>query len=142
MTAPRQVLPGTTYLVTRRCSQRQFLLRPSKRTNQIFGYLLAIAATRFRIEVHAFCVMSNHVHLVVTDTDARLPAFSQFLDSLVARTMNALLARWEHFWGPSSYSVRCRRQGRLRPGESRGSRAGPARPAVAGLLVRSGTDGR
>jgi putative transposase len=105
MTAPRQVLPGTTYLVTRRCSQRQFLLRPSKRTNQIFGYLLAIAATRFRIEVHAFCVMSNHVHLVVTDTDARLPAFSQFLDSLVARTMNALLARWEHFWGPSSYSA-------------------------------------
>jgi putative transposase len=105
MTAPRQVLPGTTYLVTRRCSQRQFLLRPSKFTNQTFGYLLAVAAPRFRIEVHAFCVMSNHVHLVVTDPDARLPAFSQFLDSLVARAMNALLGRWEHFWGPSSYSA-------------------------------------
>jgi putative transposase len=105
MTAPRQVLPGTTYLVTRRCSQRQFLLRPSKVTNQTFGYLLAIAATRFRVEVHAFCVMSNHVHLVVTDPDGRLPAFSQFLDSLLARAMNALLARWEHFWGPSSYSA-------------------------------------
>jgi putative transposase len=105
MTSPRQVLPGTTYLVTRRCSQRQFLLRPSKITNQTFGYLLAIAATRFRIEVHAYCVMSNHVHLVVTDPGARLPAFSQFLDSLVARSMNAVLARWEHFWAPSSYSA-------------------------------------
>ena len=105
MTAPRQVLPGTIYLVTRRCSQRQFLLRPSKLTNQTFGYLLAIASTRFRVEVHAFCVMSNHVHLVVTDPEGRLPAFSQFLDSLVARAMNALLARWEHFWGPSSYSA-------------------------------------
>jgi len=105
MTAPRQVLPGTTYLVTRRCSQRQFLLRPSKLTNQTFGYLLAVAATRYRIEVHAFCVMSNHVHLVVTDPEARLPAFSQFLDGLIARAMNAFLARWEHFWGPSTYSA-------------------------------------
>ena len=38
MTAPRQVLPGTTYLVTRRCAQRQFLLRPSKLVNEIFSY--------------------------------------------------------------------------------------------------------
>lgn len=105
MTAPRQVLPGTTYLVTRRCSQRQFLLRPSPVTNQLLGFLLAVAAQRFRIDVHAFCVMSNHLHLVVTDRDARLPAFSQFLDSLVARSMNALLHRWEHFWAPSSYSA-------------------------------------
>jgi REP element-mobilizing transposase RayT len=105
MTAPRQVLPGTTYLVTRRCSQRQFLLRPSKVTNQTIGYLLAIAARRFHVDVHAFCVMSNHLHLVVTDPEASLPAFSQFFDSLVARSMNSLLARWEHFWAPTSYSA-------------------------------------
>jgi REP element-mobilizing transposase RayT len=105
MTAPRQVLAGTTYLVTRRCSQRQFLLRPSKVTNQTLGYLLAVAASRYHVEVHAFCVMSNHLHLVVTDPDASLPAFSQFFDSLVARSMNAVLARWEHFWAPTSYSA-------------------------------------
>jgi putative transposase len=105
MTAPRQVLPGTTYLVTRRCSQRQLLLRPSKVTNQTIGYLLAVAASRFHVEVHAFCVMSNHLHLVVTDPEASLPAFSQFFDSLVARAMNAWLARWENFWAPSSYSA-------------------------------------
>jgi putative transposase len=105
MTAPRQVLPGTTYLVTRRCSQRQLLLRPSQVTNQTVGYLLALAATRFSVEVHAFCVMSNHLHLVVTDPEARLPAFTQFFDSLVARSMNAWLARWENFWAPTSYSA-------------------------------------
>jgi putative transposase len=105
MTAPRQVLPGAIYLVTRRCSQRQLLLRPSATTNGIFLYVLAIAAQRFGVHVHAFCVLSNHFHLVVTDPHARLPVFEQYLDALVARAVNAHLGRWESFWAPSSYSA-------------------------------------
>jgi len=104
VTAPRQVLSGT-YLVTRRCTQRQLLLRPSGLTTELFRYILAVAARRFAIRVHAFCVLSNHFHLIVTDPEARLPAFSQFLDSLVARSVNASLGRWESFWAPSSYSA-------------------------------------
>jgi putative transposase len=105
MTAPRQILPGTTYLVTRRCTQRQFLLRPSKSTNQLVGFLLAVAAERYHVDLHAYCLMSNHLHLVVTDPDARLPAFFQFLDGLVARSMNALLGHQENFWSSSTYSA-------------------------------------
>jgi putative transposase len=105
MTAPRQVLPGTTYLVTRRCAHREFLLRPSQTTNAVFSYLLAVAATRFGIDVHAYCVLSNHFHLIVTDRGARLPAFHQFLDALLARALNASLGRWEAFWAPDSYSA-------------------------------------
>ena len=59
MTAPRQILAGATYLVTRRCAQRQFLLRPSKTVNEVFLYVLAVAAARFGILVHAYCVLSN-----------------------------------------------------------------------------------
>jgi len=105
MTAPRQVLPGTTYLVTRRCSQRQFLLRPGKLANETFLYILALAASRYGIRIHTFCVLSNHYHLLLTDPHARLPAFGQFLDSLVARALNASLGRWESFWAPNSYSA-------------------------------------
>jgi REP element-mobilizing transposase RayT len=105
MTAPRQVLPGTTYLVTHRCSERRFFLRPSRLGNELFRYLLAVAAQRYGIQLHAFCVMSNHYHLVVTDPHARLPAFHQFLDSLIGRAVNALLGRSEAFWGPDSYSA-------------------------------------
>jgi REP element-mobilizing transposase RayT len=105
MTAPRQVVPNATYLVTRRCSQRQFLLRPSETTGEVFLYVLAVAAERFGIQVHTFCVLSNHFHLVVTDPQARLPAFHQFLDALVARALNASLGRWENFWSPNSYSA-------------------------------------
>jgi putative transposase len=105
MTAPRQILAGTTYLVTRRCAQRQFLLTPSATTNAIFMYVLAVAARRYGVRVHAFCALSNHFHLVVTDPQARLPAFSQYLDALIARAMNASLGRWEAFWAPASYSA-------------------------------------
>jgi len=62
MTAPRRVLAGATYLVTRRCAQRQLLLRPSALVNEIFLYVLALAAQRYRVEVHGFCVLSNHFH--------------------------------------------------------------------------------
>ncbi len=105
MTAPRQILAGATYLVTRRCAQRQFLLTPSRTVNEIFRYMLAVAAARFRIAVHAYCVLSNHYHLVVTDREARLPEFHQFLDALIARALNASLGRWESFWAPNSYSA-------------------------------------
>ncbi len=105
MTAPRQILRGRTYLLTRRCFGRMFLLRPSNLTNEVFQYILAVAAGRTGILIHAFCVLSNHFHAVVTDPRGNLPVFEQYLDSLVARSLNALLGRWESFWAPGSYSA-------------------------------------
>jgi putative transposase len=134
MTAPRQILPGTTYLVTRRCAQRQFLLKPSAAVNEVFLYVLAVAAERFRIQVHAFCVLSNHYHLVVTDPHARLPAFHQFLDALVARALNAYLGRWEAFWAPNSYSAVTL----VSPGDVLDKAAYVLANPVAAGLVRSG----
>jgi REP element-mobilizing transposase RayT len=94
------------YLITRRCSERRFFLRPSALTNEVFLYVLAVAARRYDVLVHAFCVLSNHCHLVVTDTSGRLPAFMQYLDSLVARALNAALGRFEGFWATDgSYSA-------------------------------------
>ena len=105
MTAVRQVLHGTTYLVSRRCWERRFFLRPSKTTNAIFRYVLAVAAERYAIRIHAFCVLSNHFHLVLTDPHARLPEFHRDLDGLVARAANCSLGRWDGFWERNSYSA-------------------------------------
>lgn len=105
MTAPRQVLRGTTYLVTRRCSERRLFLRPSGRVNEVFLYALALYAQRYRILVHAFCVLSNHYHLVLTDPWGTLPDFMRDLHALVARATNCSLGRWERFWDPASYSA-------------------------------------
>ncbi|HYD41879.1 MAG TPA: transposase, partial [Anaeromyxobacter sp.] len=105
MTAPRRMVNDATYLVTRRCTQREFLLSPSALTNLVFKFVLAAAAARHRILIHAVCVMSDHFHLVVTDRGATLPAFSQLLDGVIAKALNALHGRWENFWAPGSYSA-------------------------------------
>lgn len=105
MTAPRQVLPNSTYLVTRRCAQRQFLLRPSEDVNAVFRFVLALSAARYGIELHAFVVMSDHFHLVLTDPEARLPDFMRDLNAFVARACNSLHGRWESFWDPRAYSA-------------------------------------
>ncbi len=105
MTAPRQVVPGATLMISRRCLTRMFLLRPSTATNELFQYVLAVAAERYGIILHAICVMSNHFHCVLTDPLGQLPKFEQYLDGLVARSLNSLHGRWESFWAPGSYSA-------------------------------------
>ena len=105
MTAPRQVLPEATYLVTRRCFGRMFLLRPSPLVNAVFEYVLAAKAKEYGILIHAYCVLSNHWHCVLTDPVGRLPEFQRDLGSTVARALNAALGRWESFWAPGSYSA-------------------------------------
>lgn len=105
MTAPRRVLAGCTYSIARRCAQREFLLRPSPVINQVLLYVLAVAARRYNVQVHVLCVLSNHLHIVLTDPDAQLPRFMQYFGSLVARAVNSLLGRWESFWAPGSYSA-------------------------------------
>jgi len=105
MSQPRQVLPGATYFVTRRCAQRQFLMRPSRRVNLIFRFCLALAAKRNGIQLHAFCALSNHYHLVLTDPEGKLPEFMHWLNEYVAKSINALLGRWEAVWAPGSYSA-------------------------------------
>ena len=103
MTAPRRLLPGGIYSVTRRCTQRQFLLRPSVLVNRILLYCLARAAEEFEVKVHAFCFMSSHMHLVVSDPSVVLPKFMHALDLAIAKSMNAELERRENFWVPGSY---------------------------------------
>jgi REP element-mobilizing transposase RayT len=73
--------------------------------NEVFLYVLALAARRYDIRIHAYCVLSNHAHIILSDPHARLPAFQQFLDGIVAKALNAFHGRWENFWAPDTYSA-------------------------------------
>lgn len=98
MTAPRQIVAGRTLFLSRRCTQRQHLLRPDKEVGQIFLYCLAEAAARFEITLHAWIAMSNHEHVVFRDNLGNAPEFVAHLNKMVAKTMNARLERSENFW--------------------------------------------
>jgi hypothetical protein len=49
--------------------------------------------------------MSNHIHIVATDTHGTLPEFMHWVDEYIAKSVNAHLGRWESFWAPGSYSA-------------------------------------
>ena len=55
-------------MITRRCSERRFFLLPEPVVTRIFEYLLGHLSELYEIEIHAYVAMSNHYHLVVTDT--------------------------------------------------------------------------
>jgi REP element-mobilizing transposase RayT len=101
MSLPRCVLKGTTYLVTRRCLGRRFLLRPDRLMNDLFRYCLARAAEAHGIELHAVTVMSNHYHLVLTDIRGVLPDFMRALNRQVAMGVKRLRDWDEVVWEPN-----------------------------------------
>lgn len=105
MTLPRQVLPGQFYLVTRRCTQRQFLLRPDAETNNAFVYCLADAARRFDIDVLLPVAMSNHYHAVIFDRQGTVPRFMEHFHKMLAKCQNALRGRWENMWASEQASL-------------------------------------
>lgn len=105
MTAPREILPDRIIFLSRRSTQRQFLLRPGEHTNAIIAYCLAEAAERFGIELIAWCVMSNHYHAVVYDEHARLPAFIEHLHKMIARVLNHHWGRRENLWSSEPTSL-------------------------------------
>jgi putative transposase len=105
MSFPRVVLPGCSYLVTRRCTQRQFLLRPDDETNNAFLYCLAYAAKGAGVDVVAFIANSNHYHAVVVDVQGRIPEFLANFHKLLAKHQNSLRGRWENFWSSQQTSL-------------------------------------
>ena len=105
MSKARQVLPGTTYFLTRRCSERRFFLRPDGFIVKAFLFVLAMAAKRYGVEIHCAVTMSDHWHAVVTDVHAKLPRFVGFVHLLVAKCVNVFRGRWENMWSSERYSA-------------------------------------
>jgi len=101
MTLPRCVLAQQTYLVTRRCLGRRFLLRPDGALNNAFLYCLSLAARKYGVEVHGLCAMSNHYHLVLTDPQGVLPDFMAWLNRQLAMCVKRLRCWDEVVWEPN-----------------------------------------
>ena len=106
MSIPRQIIPGDTWFITRRCTQRTALLKPSSIITAVFMYLLIYCAKQYGIMIHAACVMSTHYHLVITDPFGLLPRFMEDLNKFLAKALNCHYGRWENFWAPGSYDAK------------------------------------
>jgi putative transposase len=105
MSLPREVVPGRDYMITRRCSERRFFLRPDPATNNAFLYCLALAVQRAHVEVNFSEAMSNHHHTGIHDAEGNYPVFTEHFHGLLARCQNARLRRFENFWSSEPTSV-------------------------------------
>jgi len=105
MSLPRAVVPGRRYMITRRCSERRFFMRPDRETNNAFIYCLALAARKASISIVCVGTLSNHYHAVLVDNQGRLPQFLEHFHKLYAKHQNALRGRWEAFWASEQTSV-------------------------------------
>jgi hypothetical protein len=92
-------------MVTRRCSERRYFLRPCAASQQTTLYALGVAAAEHGIELHWFMLMSNHYHLGCTDRRGTLPEFYRDVHRNVAKCMNAHLGRWEALFASEQTSV-------------------------------------
>src|SRR5215467_2975956 len=98
MSIAREVLPGRTYMITRRCTQRQFLMRPDRETTNAFVYCLAVAAQRYRVRVLFTLAMSNHHHPGTEAPEGNSPASLEFFNKLCAKCQTALRGGGKNFW--------------------------------------------
>jgi len=80
--------------VTTRTLQGRFLLKPSAGLREIFVGILARAAARYEVRVHAFVCLSNHWHALLTPQDAReLARFCCYVNTNLSKEAGRL-HRW------------------------------------------------
>ena len=65
----RIVVPGLPHHVTQRGNRREAIFFEAG-DHEIYCDLLAEQTSKARVEVWAYCLMPNHVHLILTPTDA------------------------------------------------------------------------
>jgi putative transposase len=101
----RIVIPGWPHHVTQRGNNRQdiFFVDDDRR---FYLQLLGEQARRFGLSVLAYCLMTNHVHLIVVPPsgDALARAVGR-TDFLYTRYVNRLHGRAGHLWQNRFYSA-------------------------------------
>ncbi len=100
----RMFTHGEIYLVTMRCFQGRFLLRPSEETNEVLGGVLARAVRLNGVELFAFAFASNHMHLLVRAPRGNLPRFMQYLATNISKKVG-FLAGWRGAFWERRYSA-------------------------------------
>ena len=80
--ANRYFLPGHVWHLTHRCHERDFLFKFARDRNRYLRWLYE-ARKRFGLCILNYVVTSNHVHLLVKDTD----------EGVIARSMQLAAGR-------------------------------------------------
>jgi putative transposase len=98
----RQTLIRTSefpYHITARSNNRDFFYLDVEKLWKIFMEVMARAQALCRCEFHAFVLMSNHYHLLVSTPDCNIDKVMEYIQREVAKKANSKSKRINHFFG-------------------------------------------
>ena len=98
MSRPLRLLaPGAVYHVVSRGNAKMAIFCDDIDRRRFLA-ILETVARRCRIECHAYCLMSNHYHLVIRTLEPNLSAAIQYLNGVYAQWWNKRHNRCGHVW--------------------------------------------
>lgn len=95
--SPRFQYPGAIYHITQRGNERRDIFL-NDIDRKFFLNLLAYVCTTYNWICHAYCLMTNHFHIVIETTDPTLSKGMQQLDGDYAQRFNAVHERVGHLF--------------------------------------------
>jgi putative transposase len=96
--ANRYFVPGKLYHLTHRCHNREFLFKFVRDRNQ-YRQLLWRSVREFPVTVFAYCVTSNHSHVLVrSESETAVSDWMQQIEGEFAQSYNRRKGRSGAFW--------------------------------------------
>lgn len=97
--ANRHFLPGHIWHITHRCHKKEFLLKFDKDRDAWVSWLFE-AKKRFKVKIFNYIVTSNHIHLLLMDSEGRsnIPDAMQLIAGRTAQAFNSRKKRKGAFW--------------------------------------------
>lgn len=83
----REWFPGAVYHIIHRGVRKQVLFE-EEYDYQMFLYIMRLALDEYKCILHAYCLMTNHVHLLLETTDYEVGKFMKFLSERYAMYYN------------------------------------------------------
>lgn len=104
MRKPRELKAGALYHVTARANRQEMIL-DNRGMKELFLKTLLRAKKRFKFRVENFCIMGNHVHLMIRPGPGEsLSRILQWILSVFAMAYNRVHGLWGHVWGCRFFS--------------------------------------
>jgi putative transposase len=96
--------PNATYHVTARANRKEMILH-CEAMRTLFLATMKRAKKKFRFQVHNFCIMGNHVHLILhPEQGESLSNIMQWILSVFAMAWNRKHLTSGHVWGERFFS--------------------------------------
>ena len=93
------------YHVSARTPNREFFKLPIEVVWKAFEDYLFLTKQTYNLNIHAFVLMSNHFHLLVSTPDANIGETMNYLLREISKELNRISGRINQNWGGAHYKT-------------------------------------